>query len=161
MLASEHSSYMPWHLTLLIFLFGIREDSGSMAPNPSSSFHQSLEYNNEIVAQIIQGPLRLWSLVIHYSLSCFYSTLYNIRTWEPRSNKVNFIILDNIYDIPVNTTLFTAGGICSARRHVSVHECHLEVRFIDTVILPCTSSKISMWTKHIHRCPIFYIYYIL
>jgi hypothetical protein len=36
---------------------------------------------------------------------------------------------DNIYYIPLNTTLFPAGGSCCLERHVSAHVCHLQVRF--------------------------------
>jgi hypothetical protein len=44
--------------------------------------------------------------------------------------------IDNIYYIPVNTTLFPAGGLSWLGRYISARSFHLQVRFL--AILSCT-----------------------
>jgi hypothetical protein len=50
----------------------------------------------------------------------------------------NRIIIHEIDYIPVNTTLFPAGGVCCLGRHVSTHVCHHQGRLLITIIPSCT-----------------------
>jgi hypothetical protein len=52
---------------------------------------------------------------------------------------------DNIYYIPVNTTLFPAGGICCLGRHVSIHTYMPSSGPV--IILSCTSRKFNLKTR--------------
>jgi hypothetical protein len=54
------------------------------------------------------------------------------------------MIIGNFYYISVNTTLFPAGGVCCLGQHVSAHMCHLQVRFLVTIILSCTWRKFCL-----------------
>jgi hypothetical protein len=47
--------------------------------------------------------------------------------------KNRVIVLDNIYYIPLSTTLFSAGRVCCLGRHFSAHVCHLQVLYLVTL----------------------------
>jgi hypothetical protein len=58
---------------------------------------------------------------------------YLVITWEPAVIQAcNF---GNIYYIPVNITLFPAGGVCCLQRNISAHVCHIQIWFLVTSFL--------------------------
>jgi hypothetical protein len=44
--------------------------------------------------------------------------------------------------------LFRADGVCCVGRYVSTHVCHLQVRFVVTIILSCSQCTQFRWKTY-------------
>jgi hypothetical protein len=88
------------------------------------------------MAELTRTLTDLLSILSNFS---FLSLLhFSFRAFRIHLTVKRLFTIDNIHYIPVSTTLFPAGGICCLRRHVSARVCHLQVRFLVTIILSNT-----------------------